>query len=189
MLRRAGAGTGAFGAVGLALLLVGCVAAPPPDSPTKHLPLGIPEPMVAQCEQGAGLGGSAPVTEIWRDSIGVHVRVGAPGARPNTGVLSATEAQLLSCLDLVGGSLPPYPRDAGGLLLQWKYSTSVLWPCFVAHDLDPGPTPTRAVFLDGDPLKIDPFSRLQTPLSQARYLDVQRDCPLIPTYLATSTAE
>jgi hypothetical protein len=189
MPRRIGAVVGAItGAAAILLLLAGCIGQPDRnDSRLARLPLGIPEPVVASCEQSAGLGGSAPVTQVWREVDGIHVRIGL-GNRAAGSSVSPTELALKSCLTIAVGSQPVYPIDASGRLLQWKYSTTVLWPCFVAHDADLGETPSRATFLAGDPLQIDPYYLLRSPLDDLQSLQLQRDCPLVPSYLKATEA-
>lgn len=185
MVRRIGV---VAGAVAVVLLLAGCIAAPErDDSLTRHLPLGIPNVVVATCEQGAGLGGSAPVVAVWRDGQGLHVRIGLGGTQPAGAPQSATELALLSCLNVAASRLPSYPVDSAGLLLLWKYSTTVLWPCFAQHGIDVGSTPSRAQFLRGDPLVLDPYYVGRSSISEVQYLELQRDCPALPAYLMTAT--
>jgi len=190
MQRRRGVIAGSVVVAGAVLLLLtGCIASPERgDSHPQRLPLGIPTPLVAGCEQSVGLGGSAPVTAIWRDSQGVHVRIGhtSPGAVGSGGGLSNTESALLSCLTIALGTQPDYPTDSAGLLLLWRYSNTVLWPCYAEHGLDVGPAPSRAAFLRGDPLQINPLEQLRGPISDELWAQVQRDCPSLPKYLTTS---
>lgn len=189
MVRRRSAGvilSSATVVIATAILLSGCIASPERgDSRPLRMPVGIPEPIIADCEQSVGLGGSAPVTSIYRDTLGLHVRIGHSSrfAVGSGGGMSTTESALLSCLNVVARGRPVYPSDAAGRLLQWKYSTTVLWPCFAAHDANLGPTPSRATFLRGDPLEIDPYDLLRSPLSDVQTLQLGRDCPLIPRYL------
>jgi len=96
---------------------------------------------------------------------------------------SNTESALLSCLTVATGPLQSYPTDSASLLLLWKYSTTVLWPCIAQHDVDAGPAPTRADVLSGDPL-IDPYARLYSKLPAARLAQLRVDCPALPAYLA-----
>lgn len=195
MVRRIGVGSAvaqtgvtAFAAVAVVLLLAGCIAQPERgDSRPERLPLGIPPVIVASCEEVAGLGGSAPVTEIWRDSSGLHVRVGRTSTQRAGAPQSATELALLDCLTVAMGRLPSYPTDSGGLLLLWRYSTAQLWPCFVRHGIDIGPAPSRSDFLSGDPLRIDPYYVARSSISEVQYLELQRDCPALPGYLMTPT--
>jgi hypothetical protein len=179
-------------AAAVLLLLTGCIASPERgDSHPQRLPLGIARHIVAGCEQSVGLGGSAPVTAIWRDSQGIHVRIGH-GSRfavGSGGGMSATESALLSCLTIARGSQPDYPTDSAGLLLLWRYSTTVLWPCYAQHGLDVGPSPSRATFLRGDPLQINPLDQLRGPVADELWAQVQRDCPSLPAYLATATPD
>ena len=191
MLRRLGVIAGPV-VVGVAVLLLlsGCIASPERgDSHPQRLPLGIPTRLVAGCEQSVGLGGSAPVIAIWRDSQGVHVRIGhgPPGAIGSGGGLSNTESALLSCLTIARGTQPDYPTDSAGLLLLWRYSSAVLWPCYAQHGLDVGRAPSRATFLRGDPLQINPLDQLRGPVADELWAQVQRDCPSLPKYLATPT--
>ena len=185
MVRRIGV---IAGAVAVVLLLAGCIASPPRgNSRPQRLPLGIPTIVVASCEQSAGLGGSAPVTAIWRDTQGLHVRIGPSSKQIAGAPQSATELALLSCLTVSMGRLPSYPTDSGQLLLLWKYSVTQLWPCFRRHGIDIGTTPSRATFLSGDPLKIDPYYVARASMTEVQYLESRRDCPAIPDYLATPT--
>jgi hypothetical protein len=185
MVRRVGV---IAGAVAVVLMLAGCIASPPlGDGRSQRLPLGIPALLVSSCEQSVGLGGSAPVTAIWRDAQGLHVRIGPASKQIAGAPQSATELALLSCLTVASSRLPSYPRDSGQLLLLWKYSATVLWPCFRRHGIDVGPTPSRADFLGGDPLKLDPYYVARASMTELQYLQSQRDCPAIPDYLATPT--
>ncbi len=191
MLRRPGVVASAIvGVVAILLLLAGCISVPERgDSHPERLPLGIREVQVARCEQSVGLGGSAPVTAIWRDSQGLHVRIGhgTQFAVGSGGGMSATESALLSCLTIARGVQPDYPTDPAGLLQLWRYSTAVLWPCYEEHGLDVGPPPSRAAFLSGDPLQINPLELLRGPVADEVWTQVQRDCPSVPAYLATAT--
>ncbi len=81
------------------------------------------------------------------------------------------------------GPLQKYPADSASLLLLWKYSTTVLWPCITEHDIDPGTPPTRADVLTGAPLLIDPYARLHFEISSARLTQLRADCPALPAYL------
>jgi hypothetical protein len=191
MLRRPAVIAGALVGAIAVLVLTGCVATPPrADSHPERLPLGIPASLVAGCEQSVGLGGSAPVTAVWRDSLGVHVRIGhgSQYAVGSGGGMSNTESALVSCLTIARGTQPDYPSDSAGLLLLWRYSTTVLWPCYAQHGLDVGSPPSRAAFLRGDPLQIDPLMLLRSPVSDELWAQVQRDCPSLPSYLASPTA-
>lgn len=177
-------------AASVLLLLTGCIGSPERgDSHPQRLPLGIPTRLVAGCEQSVGLGGSAPVTAIWRDSQGLHVRIGhgTQFAVGSGGGMSATESALLSCLTIARGTQPDYPTDSAGLLLLWRYSSTVLWPCYAQHGLDVGPAPSRAAFLRGDPLRINPLDQLRGPVSDELWVQVQRDCPSLPRYLNSAT--
>lgn len=191
MLRRQGViASAVVGVVAVILLMSGCVSVPTRgDSRPQRLPLGIREGQVARCEQSVGLGGSAPVTAIWRDSQGLHVRIGhgTQFAVGSGGGKSATESALLSCLTIALGAQPDYPSDSAGLLQLWRYSTAVLWPCYEQHGLDVGPAPSRAAFLRGDPLQINPLNLLRGQVADELWAQVQRDCPSIPGYLAAPT--
>jgi hypothetical protein len=179
---------GVAAAISVLLVLAGCIAAPERgDSHPQRLPLGIPTRVVASCEQSVGLGGSAPVTSIWRDSQGIHVRIGhgTKFAVGSGGGQSATESALLSCLTISRGAQPDYPTDSAGLLLMWKYSSTVLWPCYALHGVNVGSVPTRATFLRGDPLQINPLNLLRGSISDELLAQVQRDCPPLPGYLAS----
>ncbi len=147
----------------------------------------IPTLVVAGCEQSVGLGGSAPVTAIWRDTQGLHVRIGRVSNQISGAPQSATELALLSCLNVSMDRLPSYPTDSGQLLLLWRYSVTELWPCFRRHGIDIGSTPSRATFLSGDPLRIDPYYVASPSMTEAQYLELWRDCPAIPDYLSTPT--
>jgi len=187
MVSRTGVVAGAtIGAVAVLLLLTGCIATPERgDSHPQRLPLGIATGLVAGCERSVGLGGSAPVTAIWRDSQGLHVRIGRGTgfAIGSGGGMSNTESALLSCLTIARGVQPDYPSDSAGLLMLWRYSSTVLWPCYARHGLDVGPAPARAAFLAGDPLQINPFDQVRGPVSDELRVQVQHDCPSIPSYL------
>jgi hypothetical protein len=184
MLRRIGV---VAGVVAVVLLLAGCIASPGRgDSRPLRLPLGLPISVVAGCEQSAGLGGSAPVTTIWRDQLGLHVRIGLGSQYAVGSGISNTEAALLSCLTVASGTREPYPVDSAGLLLLWKYSATVLWPCFAQHGVDIGPLPSRATFLEGDPLQIDPFNLIRSGVSDELWAQLHRDCPPVPSYLKTA---
>lgn len=170
-------------------LLSGCVATVGRGDAGPHrLPLGIPEPAVARCEQGAGLGESTP-TVVWRDTVGLHVRLGVGSARsPKTSaVASTTEQALVSCLMVATGTVEPYPADSAGRLLLWKYSVGVLWPCLAQHGVDAGSVPDRAAFLAGDPLQIDPYDRVASHLSRSALQALKKDCPAVPDYLRLAT--
>jgi hypothetical protein len=176
------------GAAALLVLLAGCVATPDRgDSRPLHLPIGIPSDLVHKCEQSAGLGDSAAATVLWRDSQGVHVQIGRAKRTGggSGGGMSNTESALISCLTLASGHVD-YPRDSAGLLLLWKYSSTVLWPCFAQHGVDVGPTPSRAAFLGGDPQQIDPFDLIRTSISDQLWAQLHRDCPIVPAYLTAS---
>jgi hypothetical protein len=186
MVSRTGVVASAVVAAVALLLLAGCLGTPERgDSHPQRLPVGIATHLVAGCEQSVGLGGSAPVTAIWRDSQGLHVRIGhgAGFAIGSGGGMSTTESALLSCLTIARGVQPDYPSDSAGLLLLWRYSSTVLWPCYERHGLDVGPAPARAVFLGGDPLQINPVDQVRGPVSEELRVQVQRDCPSIPSYL------
>ncbi len=193
MLRR-GVVIGGVVATVILLLLAGCVARPERgDSHPERLPLGITASAVANCERSVGLGGSAPVTAVWRDGQGVHVRirhaahnaVGSGVGVGSGGGKSTTESALLSCLTIARGVQPNYPSDSAGLLLLWKYSSTVLWPCYARHGVHVGRPPSRAAFLRGDPLQIDPLILLRGPVPKELRAQLQRDCPLLPGYLST----
>ena len=189
---RAGTGAGAVGVAAVLLLLAGCATTHVRgDAHPQRMPLGLPTTIVQGCEQSVGLTDSAVGPTFWRDSQGVHVRIGH-GARHGTGIgsgggLSNTESALLSCLNVATGPIQKYPSDSAGLLLLWKYSTTVLWPCIAQHDVDAGPAPTRADVLSGDPLLIDPYARLHLQLSAERLAQLRIDCPAVPAYLASAT--
>ena len=180
-MSRALAVLAAFAAV---LLLSGCVAVPARgDAHPRRLPLGVSEQTVAYCERSVGLGSSTRTTSIWRDGFGVHARIGVglQHVLATSAVRSATEQALISCLTVASGE--PYPSDSAALLLLWKYSASVLWPCFARHGVDAGPVPSRAVFLAGDPLQIDPYDLVVSPVSDSVRQTLRRDCPALPDYL------
>lgn len=177
------------------LLLAGC-AAPTHlrgDSRPQRLPLGLPASVVQQCEQSVGLGDSAVAPTFWRDSQGVHMRIGHKttlGVRIGIGSgggMSNTESALLSCLTIATGPVQQYPTDSASLLLLWRYSTSVLWPCIAQHDVDAGPSPSRADVLSGDALLIDPYARLHSQISGARLAQLRIDCPALPSYLTAAS--
>lgn len=177
-------------ALGVLFVLTGCISSPERgDAHPQRLPLGVSTHDVASCEQSVGLGGSAPVTLIWRDSQGLHVRIGhgTKFAVGSGGGPSATESALLSCLTIARGAQPDYPTDSAGLLLLWKYSSTVLWPCYAQHGVDVGRPPSRATFLRGDPLQIDPLNLRRGSVSDELWAQVQRDCPLVPSYLSTQS--
>ena len=190
--RRAASGAAAVCAA-VVLLLTGC-AAPAHlrgDAHPQRLPLGLPSAVVVDCERSVGLGDSAVAPTFWRDSQGVHLRIGH-GTRHGTGVgsgggLSNTESALLSCLTVATGPVPTYPSDSAGLLLLWKYSTTVLWPCIDRHGIDLGQPPSRADLLSGDPMLIDPYARLYSQLSSARLAQLHAECPALPAYLASAS--
>lgn len=171
------------------MLLAGCVAPTVPrgDAHPQRLPLGLPTEVVQACERSAGLGDAAVAPTFWRDSQGVHMRIGHSTlhrtGRGSSGATSNTESAMLSCLNVATGPLQQYPRDSASQLLLWKYSTAVLWPCIAQHDIDPGPPPSRADVLSGDPLAIDPFARLHSRISAARLAQLHLDCPSLPAYL------
>jgi hypothetical protein len=175
------------------LLLVGC-AAPVHvrgDAHPQRQPLGLPAAVVLDCERSVGIVDPAVAPTFWRDSQGVHLRIGH-GTRHGTGVgsgggLSNTESALLSCLTVATGPLPTYPSDSAGLLLLWKYTTTVLWPCIAKQDIDVGRPPSRAEVLSGDPMLIDPYARLHSQLSTVRMAQLRHDCPVLPAYLATAS--
>jgi hypothetical protein len=177
------------GALAVLVLLAGCAGATHVrgDAHPQRLPLGLPAEVVQGCEQSVGLGDSAVAPTFWRDSQGVHMHIGH-GTRPGVGIgsgggMSNTESALLSCLNVATGPLPSYPSDSASLLLLWKYSTTVLWPCIRQHDVDPGAPPSRADVLSGDPLLIDPYTRLHFELTSARLAQLRVDCPSLPAYL------
>ncbi|HEU0206544.1 MAG TPA: hypothetical protein VFQ74_07630 [Pseudolysinimonas sp.] len=195
MHRRRGAALGSA-LVGVAvalLLLTGCVPATHlrGDAHPQRLPLGLPNGVVLGCERSVGLDDSTVAPTFWRDSQGVHLRIGH-GTRHGTGIgsgggLSNTESALLSCLTLATGPLPKYPTDSAGLLLLWKYSTTVLWPCIGQHGVDLGQPPSRAEVLSGDPMLIDPYAQLHAQLSAARLAQLSAECPALPSYLAPAS--
>lgn len=189
MRGRSGRIGGVVALLALLLLLTGCIAQPERGTSREgHLPLGIPTSVVASCEQSVGLGGSAPVVTVWRDAIGIHVRIGHGSrfAAGSGGGLSATESALLSCLQVAAGDQPDYPVDSSGLLQLWRYSSTVLWPCFAEHGFDLGATPSRADFLRGDPLQINPFFRLRSSITEVQFRELSVSCPLLPSYLRTA---
>ncbi|MEP6842497.1 MAG: hypothetical protein ABJA11_03180 [Pseudolysinimonas sp.] len=174
----------------LLVLLAGCASTP--DRGNAHpqrWPLGLPASVVQGCEQSVGLGDSAVAATFYRDSEGVHVRIGHADGRGNGiaigsgGGMSNTESALLSCLTVASGPPEAYPTDTAGLLLLWRYSTSVLWPCLAQHGVDPGPSPSRADIVGGDPLRINPYARLYSRISDERLQQLRRDCPAVPPYL------
>jgi hypothetical protein len=185
-------GASAAGVAVVLLLLTGCAATHVRgDSHPQRLPLGLPASVVQGCEQSVGLGGSTVAPTFWRDSQGVHMRIGH-GTRPRVGIgsgggMSNTESALLSCLTVATGPLQQYPSDSASLLLLWKYSTTVLWPCIAQHDVDAGPPPSRADLLSGDPLLMDPYARLHSQISVERLAQLRKDCPAVPAYLASAT--
>lgn len=176
-------------ALGAVLVLAGCISQPGrADTRPHHLPLGVSLHAVADCEASAGLGGSAAVTQIWRDADGIHVRIAA-GTQPQVaGPPSATVLALTSCLTLAAGVQEGYPSDSAGLLLLWKYSTTTLWPCFAEHGVDIGPVPSRSTFLTSDPLRIDPFNLIRIPVSDELLTQLRTDCPPVPAYLKSGAA-
>jgi hypothetical protein len=187
---------GAACAAVVVLLLAGC-ASPTHvrgDAHPQRLPLGLSDSVVRGCETSVGLGDSAAAATFWRDSQGVHMRIGH-GTRHGVGIgsgggLSNTESALLSCLTVAIGPLQQYPADSASLLLLWKYSTTVLWPCIVHHDIAIGPPPSRADVLSGDALLIDPYAQLYSKISASRLAQLRRDCPALPDYLTpTSNSE
>ncbi len=191
--RRAAVGAAAVTVAAALLLLAGCAGSTHVrgDAHPQRLPLGLPTSVVQGCERSVGLGDAAVAPTLWRDSQGVHLRIGH-GERHGTGIgsgggLSNTESALLSCLTVATGPLPTYPSDSAGLILLWKYSTTVLWPCIAEHDVDPGSPPTRAEVVSGDPVLIDPYVRLQYEVSAARLAQLRADCPTLPSYLVTAS--
>jgi hypothetical protein len=186
-----GAATVAVAAV--LLLLAGCATSTHlrGNAHPQRLPLGLPSGVVLDCERSVGLGDAAVEPTFWRDSQGVHMRIGH-GTRHGTGIgsgggLSNTESALLSCLTVATGPLPRYPSDSAGLLLLWKYSTTVLWPCLDEHGVDLGQPPSRADVLSGDPMLMDPFAQLHSQLSAARLSQLSTECPALPSYLAPAS--
>jgi len=174
-------------------LLAGCVATTHVrgDAHPQRLPLGLPTAVVLDCEHSVGLDASAIAPTFWRDSQGVHLRIGH-GARNGTGVgsgggLSNTESALLSCLTVATGPLQRYPSDSGSLLLLWKYTTTVLWPCIDEHGVDLGEAPSRADVLSGDPFLIDPYAQLHLQLSAERLAQLRAVCPALPAYLTPAS--
>jgi len=193
--RWAAVGATAFAVITLAVVLplAGCTATAHVrgDAHPQRLPLGLPAEVVRQCEQSVGLGDSTVAPTFWRDSQGVHLRIGH-GDRHGTGIgsgggLSNTESALLSCLTVATGPLQSYPTDSAGLLLLWRYTTAVLWPCVVQHGVDLGAPPTRAQVLSGDPMLIDPYAQLHLALSATRLAQLQRACPALPAYLGPAS--
>jgi hypothetical protein len=185
----------AMAAVGVAavLLLSGCVATSRvrSDAHPQRLPLGLPTSVILGCEASVGLGDAAVAPTFWRDSQGVHVRIGH-GDRHGTGIgsgggLSNTESALISCLTVATGPLQDYPTDSAGLLLLWRYTTAVLWPCVEHHGVDLGAPPTRAQVLTGDPMLIDPYAQLHSALSATRLAQLERACPALPAYLSPAS--
>ena len=190
---RAAAVVGALCAAALLLLLEGCGASTQlrGDAHPQRLPLGLPADVVQRCERSVGIGDASVAPTFWRDSQGVHLRIGH-GDRHGTGVgggggLSNTESALLSCLTVATGPLPVYPSDSAGLILLWKYSTTVLWPCIAHQDVDPGRPPSRAEVVSGDPVLIDPYVRLQYQVSAPRLAQLRAECPALPSYLAPAS--
>jgi hypothetical protein len=187
--RRKRAVIAAAAACALLALLVGCAGATHVrgDAHPQRMPLGLPADVVQGCVRSVGLGDAAVAPTFWRDSEGVHMHIGH-GTRPGVGIgsgggLSNTESALLSCLNVATGPLQKYPADSASLLLLWKYSTTVLWPCIAQHDVDPGPAPSRTDVLSGDPLLIDPYARLRFELTSVRLTQLRADCPAVPPYL------
>jgi hypothetical protein len=171
------------------LLLAGCAGTTHVrgDAHPQRLPLGLPAAVVQGCVQSVGLGDAAVPPTFWRDNQGVHMHIGH-GTRPGVGIgsgggVSNTESALLSCLNVATGPLQQYPSDSASLLLLWKYSTTVLWPCIVQHDVDAGPPPSRDEVLSGDPILIDPYARLYSQISSTRLAQLRVDCPALPAYL------
>lgn len=187
------AAIGAASLCAVLVLLAGCAGATHVrgDAHPQRLPLGLPADVVQGCEKSVGLGDSAVAPTFWRDSQGVHMHIGH-GTRPGVGIgsgggLSNTESALLSCLTVATGPLQAYPADSASLLLLWKYSTTVLWPCIAQHDVDAGAPPSRAEVLSGDPVVIDPYVRLHFHISTARLAQLRIDCPALPAYLALAS--
>jgi hypothetical protein len=186
-------GAGAACVAAVLLLLAGC-AAPTHvrgDAHPQRLPLGLPATIVQGCEQSVGLDDSTVPATFWRDSQGVHMRIGH-STRHGVGIgsgggMSNTESALLSCLNVATGPLQQYPSDSAGLLLLWKYETTVLWPCIAQHGVDAGPPPSRADVLSGDPLLIDPYARLHLQLAAHTLAQLRADCPAVPAYLSSAT--
>ncbi len=175
------------------LLLAGCVSTTHArgDAHPQRLPLGLPTEVVLACERSVGIGDSSIAPTFWRDSQGVHLRIGH-GARNGTGVgsgggLSNTESALLSCLTVATGPLQEYPSDSASLLLLWKYSTTVLWPCIDRHGVDLGDPPSRADVLSGDPMLIDPYAQLHLQLTETRLAELRTECPALPAYLTPAS--
>lgn len=173
------------GAAAVLLLLAGCVTVPDrADSGLHHLPLGVSRLGVQLCMSSAGLGSSEASTAVWRDSQGIHVRIGRGSSWTAAGGgVSNTESALLSCLNVAAGP-DRYPNDPGSLLLLWKYSRSVLWPCLADHGVDAGAPPPRRAFLGGDPLLFDPFDRLASSRGAQEIAELRHECPPLPDYLA-----
>ena len=174
-------------------LLAGCVSTTHVrgDAHPQRLPLGLPTSVVLACERSVGLDDSSVVPTFWRDSQGVHLRIGHR-PRNGTGVgsgggLSNTESALLSCLTVATGPLQQYPSDSASLLLLWKYSTTVLWPCIDRHGVDLGDPPSRADVLSGDPMLIDPYAQLHLQLSESRLDQLRTACPVLPAYLSPAS--
>ena len=181
------------GAAAVLALLAGCAATHVRgDAHPQRLPLGLPATVVQGCEQSVGLDDSTVPATFWRDSQGVHMRIGhghghGGVAIGSGGGMSNTESALLSCLNVATGPLQQYPTDSASLLLLWKYETTVLWPCIAQHDVDAGPPPSRADVLSGDPLLIDPYARLHLQLTAARLAQLRVACPALPAYLAPAS--
>jgi hypothetical protein len=186
--RRIAGFTGTAAAVAAVLsLLAGCSGAPDrSNSHPQRLPLGLSISVVLTCEQSVGLGDSLNPPVFWRDSQGVHVRIGHGTGPAFGGGMSNTESALLSCLTVASGSPEHYPSDSAGLLFLWKYSYEVLWPCIAQHGVDPGRTPSRADVLSGDQMLIDPYARLHSQISGERLAQLRRDCPAVPSYLRSA---
>jgi hypothetical protein len=74
-------------------------------------------------------------------------------------------------------------RSSGQLLQQYRYDAAVLWPCLIAHGIDPGVLPSRdqftASFLPVDPLSSMKLTRRTLP----RLAAALQACPLRPAYL------
>ena len=185
-------GAGAVCAAAVLLLLAGCATTHVRgDAHPQRLPLGLPATVVQGCEQSVGLGDSAVGPTFWRDSQGVHMRIGH-SAHPRVGIgsgggMSNTESALLSCLTVAIGPQEQYPSDSASLLLLWKYSNTVLWPCIAQHHVDAGPAPSRADVLSGDPLLVDPYARLHLQVSAKQLAQLRIECPALPAYLASET--
>ena len=84
---------------------------------------------------------------------------------------------------------PPCCRasDSASLLLLWKYTTTVLWPCIDEHGVDLGRPPSRAEVLSGDPLLIDPYAQLHLQLSAPTLAQLRSECPALPAYLTPAS--